>query len=44
MVRCYGCYANGWQFDSRLADFHFFSLFFSKLCVGVTFQGLVLLG
>ena len=28
-VRCYGCYANGFRFDSHLADFHFvFFLYF----------------
>jgi len=24
----YGCYANGFQFDSHLADFSFFFLYF----------------
>jgi len=38
MVRCYSCYANGWQFDSCLANFLFFlSLLFSRLRLGVTF-------
>jgi len=27
MVRCYGYYANGWRFDSRLADFDFVFFF-----------------
>jgi len=38
---CYGCYANGFQFDSQshLADFRFFSLLFflgQVLCLGVS--------
>jgi len=28
MVRCHGCYANGFRFDSRLADFRFVLCFF----------------
>jgi len=28
MVRCHGCYANGFRFDSRLADFVLFFAFF----------------
>jgi len=44
MVRCYGCYANGFRFDSHLADFRFvfflcFFLVFSRLHLGVTFRG-----
>ena len=41
MVRCYGCYANGWRFDSRLTDLHFFLCFFpgSVYSVGVTSRG-----
>ena len=35
MVRCYGCYANGWRFDSHFAVF--FSLLFSRFRLGVTF-------
>ena len=31
MVMCYGCYDNGFQFDSYLADFCFFSLLFFRL-------------
>ena len=38
---CYGCYANGFQFDSQshLADFRFLSLLFflgQVLCLGVS--------
>jgi len=33
----YGWYANGYRFNSHLADFHFFSLLFSGLYV--TFTG-----
>jgi len=29
MVRCYDCFANGFQFDSRLADFPFVFFFFA---------------
>jgi len=44
MVRCHGCYANGWQFNSRLADFLlFFSLLFSRLRLGVTFLQVIVL-
>jgi len=40
MVRCYGCYASGWRFDSRLANFLlFFSLLFSRLRLDATFTG-----
>jgi len=31
----YGCYANGFRFDSHLADFRFFSLLFSSLRVNL---------
>ena len=43
-VRCYSCYANGFRFDSHLADFCciFFSLLFFRLRLGVMFRGLVL--
>jgi len=37
-----GCYANGFPFDSHLADFRFFSLFFSGLHVWCYLYGLVL--
>jgi len=34
----YGCYANGFQFDSHLADFRFiFLCIFYRLRLGVTF-------
>ena len=36
-VMCYGCYANGFWFESHLADFNFVLLFF-RLCLGVTFM------
>jgi len=40
MVRCYSCYANDLQFNSRLADFCFLFFFaFSRLRLGVTFGG-----
>jgi len=39
MVRCYGCYAYGFQFSSHLADFLFFFTIF-RLRLGVTFRGL----
>jgi len=29
IVRCYGCYANGFWFDSHLADLLFFFCFYS---------------
>jgi len=36
-VRCYGCYANGFRFDSHLADFLFFlSGSAYMLCLGVS--------
>ena len=38
IVRCYSCYANGLRFDSRLVDFCFFSLPFSRLRLGVMFR------
>jgi len=34
MVRSYSCYANGLRCDSRLPDFHFFSLLFSRFRLG----------
>ena len=39
MVMHYGCYVNGFQFDSQLADFRFlfFLYFYSDL--GVKFRG-----
>ena len=39
-VMCYGCYANGFRFDSHLADslcFFFFAFF--RFCLGVMFRG-----
>ena len=41
-VRCYGWYANGFQFDSDVAklSFCFFSLLFFRLRLGVTSRGL----
>jgi len=36
MVRCCSCYANGWWFNSWLADFR---LFFSRLRLDGTFTG-----
>jgi len=38
-VMRYGCYANGFRYDSHLVDFHFFSLLFFRLRLGVTFTG-----
>jgi len=33
MLGCYGCYANGWRFDSCFANFHF--VFFFAFFPGV---------
>ena len=38
-VMRYGCYANGFPFDSHLSNFCFFSLLFFRRTLGVTFRG-----
>jgi len=38
-VSCCDCYANGFRFGSRLADYLFFSLLFYRLCLHVMFKG-----
>jgi len=38
MVKCYGCYAYGFRFDSHLADFRIFSLRFFRHCLGITIR------
>jgi len=40
LYMCYGCYANGFRFDSHLADLRFvlFFLLFFNFCLGITFR------
>ena len=44
MVMCYGCYANGFWFDSHVAEFRFFFFAFLQAPLRCYVQGLVLLG